>query len=84
MCNRPAKGNKTIKNYPIETKMKGDSEKTTKSGIRKGYQGYEMFASEPISSQLRRDIIAAGYVWNEKMISERTERLTTDVLSLWG
>ena len=78
------KANKTIKNYPIKTKMQGDATKTTKGGIRKGYQGYEKFASEPISSELKTSIIAAGYKWDEKMIADRTEKLTSDILTIWG
>lgn len=78
------KANKTIKNFSIRIKMKGDESKRTKAGIRKGYQGYEMFASEPISSALKTSIIQANYVWNEKMIDERTKSLTKLILTMWA
>ena len=77
------KANKSIKNFDINVKMNGDQSKKTRSGVRKGYQGYNMFASEPISSDFKERIISAGYCWDEKMIAERTNSLTKEVLSMW-
>lgn len=78
------KANKSIKNYDIQTKMNGDTTRTTKNGIRQGYKGYQLCANEPISSEFKTAIIKANYNWDEKMISDRTEELTNTILQIWN
>lgn len=76
--------NKKISNRDIGTKMHGDQTKIKKNGeFRKGYQGYDLCATEPLSEKLKNIIINAGNVWNEKMIKERTKELTDEILKYW-
>ena len=77
------KANKSIKNFDIKTKMDGDATKVTKDGIRQGYKGYALCASEPISAAFKSSIIEANYNWDEKMIDERTKELTNTILEIW-
>lgn len=78
--------NKSIKNYALRIKMEGDTTRKNKNGeTRKNFQGYKDFLTEQVSKDIL-DIIETSkntYCWTEKMISERTETLTKEILDYW-